>query len=103
MTYTLKSPYLFSTAGVARCGKDTFATILADIVYAQDGRIVRSHAFATELKRELDSYLIKKYHISAFTTNDADKRIIRPELVKRGAEARAADPDHWIKLLEPHV
>lgn len=60
-------------------------------------------AFATCLKQELDPFLRETYGISAFTNDNAEKQIIRPHLVARGAGARQEDPHHWIKILEPAV
>ena len=87
----------------ATAGKSTFVKLLADLVYAQDKRIVRDLAFAHALKAELDPVLTRDLGISAFTANAEHKRLIRPFLVERGAGARKTDPDHWIKLLEPLV
>lgn len=92
---------LFSLAGRARVGKGTFVALLGDIL--SERHHVVEVAFATVLKRELDLILTAKYGISAFTTNDAEKKVIRPHLVERGAGARAVDPNHWIKLAEPTV
>jgi hypothetical protein len=92
---------LIGLAGKARVGKGTFVTILSDLV--RDNSHVREFAYATELKRELDPFLIAKYGISAFTTDNEQKKIIRPHLVERGAGARKEDPFHWIRIVAPQV
>lgn len=91
---------LLSLSGRARVGKGTFVSLLRGII---PHRHVAEVAFATALKEELDDSLIARFGISAFTTDDAEKRIIRPYLVERGAGARAIDPNHWVKLVEPVV
>ncbi len=96
-------PTLLGLAGKARTGKGTFFNILSDIIYAQDQRRVWEVAYAHALKEEIDDHLIKTYGISAWTVNDAHKKIIRPELVKLGAGRRAEDPDHWVKIVAPYV
>lgn len=88
-------------AGRARVGKGSFVTLLTNILHGIHN--VAPFAFATELKRELDPILRAKYGISAFTQDTAEKVIIRPDLVARGAGARAEDPNHWIKIIEPEV
>lgn len=95
---------LISLAGRARVGKGTFVTILDEaLLQRRPSRHVVEVAFAQVLKEELDPMLRHRYGISAFTTDSAEKRIIRPHLVERGAGARAVDPQHWIKLVEPAV
>lgn len=91
---------LFSLAGRARVGKGTFVTLLTDIL---SPRPVVEIAFAQALKEELDPVLKARFGISAFTTDDAEKKVIRPFLVERGAGARAQDVNHWVKLVEPRV
>ena len=95
---------LISLSGRARVGKGTFVTLLSDILSHQNPpRSVTEIAFAHALKEELNSTLIMRFGISAFTTNDAEKKIIRSFLVARGAGARAEDVNHWVKLVEPNV
>ena len=43
-------------------------------------------AFADELKKDVDSFLIEKLGISAFTENTKEKEIIRPMLTTWGTE-----------------
>lgn len=95
---------LISLSGRARVGKGTFVTLLSDILAHQNPpRSVTEIAFAHALKEELNSTLVMRFGISAFTTDDAEKKIIRPFLVARGAGARAEDVNHWVKLVEPNV
>lgn len=95
---------LLSLSGRARVGKGTFVSLLDEaLLQRRPSRHVTEVAFAQILKEELDPFLRERYGISAFTTDDAEKRVIRPHLVARGAGARAIDPNHWIKLAEPAV
>lgn len=95
---------LISLAGRARVGKGSFVTILDDIMCERrPSRNVIEVAFATCLKQEVDPITRAKYGISAFTTDNEEKKVIRPDLVERGAGARVEDPNHWIKLAEPQV
>lgn len=91
---------LLSLSGRARVGKGTFVSLLRRVI---PHRHVEEVAFASALKTELDPILRARFGISAFTADDAEKRIIRPHLVARGAGARAVDPNHWVKLVEPTV
>jgi hypothetical protein len=95
---------LIGCAGRARVGKGTFVTLLRQIVNNQTPHVdVEEVAFAFALKNELDPILKERFGISAWTTNDDEKKVIRPYLVARGAGARAEDPDHWVKLIESTV
>lgn len=95
---------LLGLSGRARVGKGSFVSILDEILsQRRPSRHVTELAFAQVLKEELDDLMLTHFGISAFTTDNEEKKIIRPYLVKRGAEARAADPAHWIKLVEPQA
>ena len=91
------NPKIIALAGNARVGKDTFAQHIMDEFIANGYRCER-RAFADPIKQELDSFLIDKYGISAWTEDPAEKRIIRPELIRHGEEAKQFDPNKWIRL-----
>jgi hypothetical protein len=91
---------LISLAGRARVGKGTFVELSRQLL---SPRVVTEVAFAFCLKNELDPALRALHGISAWTTDDAEKKVIRPYLVERGAGARRENPQHWIKLAEPSV
>lgn len=91
---------LLSLSGRARVGKGTFVTLLRDILLHHH---VSEIAFATVLKEELDPFLLKHLGISAFTTDDREKKLVRPYLVAHGAGMRGLDPLHWVKQAEPNV
>jgi hypothetical protein len=93
---------LIGCAGSGRVGKDTFANILRNIA-SNEGYDTLSFAFADALKREIDPIIRAKYGVSAFTQDDEEKKIIRPELVAYGKEMRVKDRDHWVKQIQKEV
>lgn len=91
---------IIGLTGLARCGKDTFCKYarqhLKSINY-------ESHrlAFADELKKDVDAFLIEKLGISAFTEITEEKEIIRPMLTTWGTDIiRKKDDLHWVKKVE---
>ena len=95
----IKSP-LILLAGRARAGKDTFANLLTERVQ-RDGRTMTRLAYADELKREIDPFLKLRHGISAWTQDNAEKAIIRPDLVAWGKMRRNENPDYWIRKVAP--
>lgn len=93
-------PMIIGLTGLARCGKDTFckyARLHLDSLNIKSQRL----AFADELKKDVDAFLIEKLGISAFTEITAEKEIIRPMLTTWGTEImRKKDDLHWVKKLE---
>jgi hypothetical protein len=95
--------HLYAIAGTARAGKDTFATLFTECA-EHAGLNVSRFAFANALKAELNPYLIERYGISAWTSDDMEKQIIRPDLVAWGRMRRKqTNGTHWIKTIEPNV
>jgi hypothetical protein len=89
-------PKLICTSGSARCGKNTFIELSKSILN-EIGIKALSLAFATELKLEINDFLIKKYGISSFTQNNEEKLIIRPHLVELGKKRREeSNGNYWI-------
>ena len=78
---------LIGVGGYARAGKDMFVKIASKIL-SDNGYKTKKFAFADELKHDLDPWLCEKYGISAWTTNDAEKALIRPILVAHGCAKR---------------
>jgi len=91
---------IIGLTGLARCGKDTFckyARLHLDSLNIQSQRL----AFADELKKDVDAFLIEKLGISAFTEITEEKEIIRPMLTTWGTEImRKKDDLHWVKKVE---
>jgi len=94
---------LIGITGFARSGKDT-AYQRSKILLEKDGHKCFRFAFADELKRESDPFLLKHTGISAFTEDAREKEIIRPFLVTYGTEIRRKlDQNCWIKTVQDRV
>ena len=88
---------MLGLCGVARCGKDTFFHSIR-----ASGATCNRIAFADALKSECDDFLLSNIGISAFTSEGAEKEIIRPFLVTYGTHLRRRlDRDCWVKKVEP--
>ena len=59
--------------GLARCGKDTFCNYFRSYIKEKEGIDSVRLAFADELKRDVDAFLLEKLNISAFTENTSEK------------------------------
>ena len=52
----------------------------------------------------MDTFLLKKFNISAFTENSEEKKFIRPLLICYGTSLmRKKDPDCWINKLQKTI
>jgi hypothetical protein len=79
---------VLGVAGYARCGKDTYVSIAKKILTA-NGYIPIRIAFADALKDEVATMLRKNYFkTDVFTTDTADKTLLRPLLVWWGCQRR---------------
>jgi len=88
---------IIGICGVARAGKDTLCEILQDIFPEKN---MTRLAFADALKTECECFLKRNLGISAFTTDEREKELIRPFLVTYGTHLRRRlDPNCWIKVL----
>lgn len=94
---------LIGITGFARSGKDT-AYQRSKLILEKDGYQSCRFAFADELKRESDPFLLEHVNISAFTENSEEKEIIRPFLVTYGTQIRRRlDENCWIKTIQDRV
>jgi hypothetical protein len=90
---------IIGISGYARSGKDTFGLSLQRVLKTFKIKS-KVNAFANVLKQDLDSFLIKKFNISAFTKNDEEKFLIRPILVAYGESKRMQNPNYWIEQIK---
>ena len=96
----MNAPMILGLTGLARCGKDTFCKYARDYLKSNNYESKRL-AFADELKKDVDAFLIEKLGISAFTEVTEEKEIIRPMLTTWGTEImRKKDDLHWVKKVE---
>lgn len=89
---------IYGVSGYARVGKDTFADILQDL-----NPNLSRFSFAKKLKQLLQPLIWDTLGIDVFTSDDRQKKIIRPILVAYGEAARAIDENFWIKKILPEV
>jgi hypothetical protein len=93
-------PMIIGLTGLARCGKDTFCNYARKYLKSHNYETQRL-AFADELKKDVDAFLIEKLGISAFTEVTSEKEIIRPMLTTWGTDImRKKDDLHWVKKVE---
>jgi len=98
-----KKPFVIGVSGVATSGKDTFFSLLQEYL-RQYGITVERLALADKLKQELDPFLRENVGISAWTTNQAEKTLIRPMLVAYGKVKRMkSNGTHWTSQIEPDL
>ena len=89
---------LLAIAGAARSGKDTLAKTLQTFVPN-----TVTLAFAHAVKEEADQICKKKFGLSAFTVDPAEKKIVRPVLIEIGHGYRQKDPMVWINRLAAKI
>ncbi len=88
-------------SGVARCGKDTFFNLFKSNFQEEDCLRI---AFADELKKELNTFLVKNFRISAYTENNQQKEIIRPIMVSYGlAKREVSKGKYWINKVKKQI
>lgn len=93
-------PLIIGISGVARSGKDTFASILTTQLKAV-GKSVDKFAFADALKKDCDSFCKEKLGVSAFTQVPEEKLIIRPLLVWYGdAKRKQSNGRYWVDIID---
>tara|TARA_B110001454_G_scaffold217977_1_gene244670 strand:+ start:1705 stop:2337 length:633 start_codon:yes stop_codon:yes gene_type:complete len=99
----VKLPKVIGLSGVARCGKDTFCKNAIDFL-SRKGILSKREAFADQLKRDLDPFLLEKFGISAFTDSLDDKKTIRPIMVAYGKSQRDVSKGmRWIDQLKNNI
>jgi hypothetical protein len=90
-------------AGVARVGKDTFAAHIGKVLEKQ-GLVSQRVAFADVLKKDINSFLLAKSGVNAYTIDEEEKHLLRPLMVEYGRLMRAlSDGEYWIKQIAQRV
>ncbi len=97
-------PQIIGISGYARVGKDSFGKMLSQELSVEYNKYSKRLSLAYELKKDLDTFLLKKFNISAFTENSEEKKFIRPLLICYGTTLmRKKDPDCWIDKLQKTI
>jgi len=94
---------IYGVSGVARTGKDSFGTHLSSLLKSKFDRDSEIISFASALKEDIDPFLQSKIGVSSFTSDDTEKKLIRPMLVAYGMTMRKLAPDYWIKKISERV
>ena len=81
-------PKIIGLTGFATSGKDTFFTAINSTSRDLGLPDMRRFAFADELKKECDSFLLENIGISAWTKDKSSNELIRPFLVTYGTHLR---------------
>ena len=90
-------------SGVARAGKDTFATILEAKLVSKGRRVLRI-ALAEPLKRDCKEFLSATLNVDAYSQIPADKNLIRPMFVWYGdAQRQKTNGRYWIDKADAKI
>jgi len=91
-------------SGLARSGKDLFATVAQNILEQEYNFTTDRHALAFELKSDLDNLISLKTGIDVFTDDTKKKNIIRPLLVAYGDMMRkVSDGRYWTNKMDKKI
>lgn len=86
--------------GIARSGKDTFASIALDI-FKKSGITAKQYSFAGALKEEVKDFLKTHCDVDVYTQDSEIKKDIRDFLVWYGTTWwRNRDPKRWIRNVD---
>ena len=93
-----KPKTIIGICGNARCGKDTMADLIQEVL-ADIGIRSKKINLADSLKDELREFVDKTIGIDVFTADNEEKKIIRPLLVTWGTHVRRKlNPNVWIEM-----
>ena len=96
-------PEIIGLGGVARVGKDTLCNEMIS-EFKKYGIKASRLAFADQLKKDLEKFLLDKTGVNVYTDDDSNKKNIRPLLVEYGKLMRQlSDGKYWIDKLRPLV
>lgn len=94
---------VIGVGGVARAGKDTFVSILIDVL-AKNGLKAKRIALADPLKNYCDTFCKDAIGFSSFTQVPEEKNLIRPFLVWFGdAKRKQTNGKFWTNLAEQNI
>ena len=94
---------IIGITGVARCGKDTFYSILKKYLEERQLKSQRL-AFADDLKEELNGFTREKFKIDLFKCDGIEKELVRPLMVAYGKCRRSqTEGKYWTSKLDPKV
>ncbi|NBW11410.1 MAG: hypothetical protein EBR82_25595 [Caulobacteraceae bacterium] len=94
---------IIGITGVARCGKDTFYSILKKFLEERQMKSERL-ALADDLKKELNTFTKEKFNIDLFKCDGKDKELIRPLMVAYGKCRRVqTEGKYWTSLVTPKI
>ena len=96
-------PEIIGLGGVARVGKDTLCNEMIS-EFKKYGIKASRLAFADQLKKDLEKFLLDKTGVNVYTDDDSNKKNIRPLLVEYGKLMRQlSDGKCWIDKLRTLV
>ena len=91
---------MIGIGGLARSGKDTLAKNLAEVIEKDLGCEIKIFSLAYPLRCQIESFLQQFYHLSAFTEDEEEKKIIRPLLVAHAEQMKQKfGKDIWLEEL----
>lgn len=94
---------MIGITGVARCGKDTFYSILKRYLEEKNIKCERL-AFADDLKKELNDFTKEKFKIDLFKCQGQDKELVRPLMVAYGKCRRSqTEGKYWTSQLDSKI
>jgi hypothetical protein len=94
---------MIGLTGVARCGKDTFYSILKKYLEEKNLKSERI-ALADNLKKELGDFTKEKFKIDLNKCEGKDKELIRPLMVAYGKCRRVqTEGKYWTSLVDSEV
>lgn len=92
---------IIAFSGVARAGKDTFATLLGDKINNTFPNLQYNiYSFANGVRLELEDFIQQHYNVSPWTEDPKEKNLIRPLLIAHGnAKRYMSNNQYWIDFL----
>lgn len=95
---------IIGISGLARSGKDLFATVAKKIIETEKKLKVEKFALAYELKNDLKDLIYEKTGMDVFTEDTREKNIIRPLLVSYGDVMRKLSlGKYWTNKVDQRI